>query len=429
LFGIQRRRNIVNGLEHTSSSSSSSNDNSSNRRIVVITGANTGIGFEAAKTLAVQFGYEVILACRSKDKALLAQQSIQQELTSLPTDTTTRTKTIALGKVVVLDPILDLSDFDSIKTYVKALNAKYDKIDVLINNAGRNTSGPSTTTARFRSAGKTPNSPAEQIDLDLLFQSNYLGHFLLTELMLDSSTQHQDGNDNREDDGHRGLLRRGSKVINVSSVMHHFAGGFHKLEKNHGNDKNDHNSRTQITDPTMTTEYWLSHATARDPPSSGVYSASKLAAMLHAIEIRNRYLDHGVDAIVVNPGSVASDIWRSFPSWIRSIFRQVYLTPKQGSLPLVAAAVGSAGVGSGKGGGADDNLNLSLDRINYLQPYWIPPTFGDKPVPPLIEMLGPYVGFTSTTPRLLPNSDDRKTAAKILWNLSHELTTMTTSKH
>ena len=298
------------------------------KKVAVVTGANTGIGFETAKSLAVEYGWEVVLACRSKDKAIQAMIAINQESKSG-------------GKAVVLEEPLDLSSFESVENFSKAIQRRYEKVDVLVNNAGRNSSGKS---------GK----------LNLLFQSNFLGHFLLTNSLLDQL--------------------KGGRIINLSSVMHHFSGIEPKL-----------------------TDYWKSVALYRPDSPPEVYSASKLAAILFTNELNRRYGEsHNITSMAVNPGSCASDIWRDFPKPLKAVFRVVFLTPKQASAPAVAAAVHESW-------GKD---------VTYLQPYWMP-NEGSPPLP-FTEMLGPYVGFIATPPRLPPGGGLQE--AHSLWDLSAELT-------
>ena len=88
-------------------------------RIAIITGSNSGIGFEAAKALAEK-GAEVILAVRSQAKGDAAIASIQAETTN--------------AKLQVR--LLDLADLASIKSFAEQFNADYQRLDLLINNAG-----------------------------------------------------------------------------------------------------------------------------------------------------------------------------------------------------------------------------------------------------------------------------------------------------
>jgi len=80
------------------------------------------------------------------------------------------------------------------------------------------------------------------------------------------------------------------------------------------------------------------------------------------------------------------------------LFRALYLDSEQGCQTTVAAALGDF---------EDD----------YLQPYWMPSWMKGTPFPAL-EMMGPFVGYRATIPRL-PNDND---TAKCLWRASEELT-------
>lgn len=200
-----------------------------NNKLAIVTGSNTGIGFETAKTL-VDHGWNVILACRSESKALKAVDAINS---SNPP-----------GKALFAG-CLDLSSFDSVREFSNNIKKSYKQVDVLINNAGRNTSGP---------------SPDD--NLDLCFQANFLGHFLLTHELLD-------------------LLENGGKVINLSSVMHHFAG----------------------TNGPQDVDYWKRVASYGVAPDS-TYSPSKLAALLFTLELNERYSTRGIRSMAVNPGAV-----------------------------------------------------------------------------------------------------------------------------
>jgi NAD(P)-dependent dehydrogenase (short-subunit alcohol dehydrogenase family) len=363
VFGIRFQRKILQPLPPPLSSSSSSSSSSLlNKKVAIVTGSNTGIGYEAAKTLVVDYGWDVILACRSRDKALQAMEAINKEANTG-------------GKAIVLeDALLDLSSFDSVRQFAASVQSKYKRIDVLINNAGLNTSGKSGD------------------NLDLLFQSNFLGHFLLTNLLMEQ-LQPQEGNSNGN----------GGRIVNLSSVMHHFMG----------------------SQPKDTVEYWKSMAlySPDDGPHPNVYGASKLAMIFWTQELNRRRRDDSnsnsndssrhhknssIRSIVVSPGSCASDIWRGFPTVLRNIFRYVYLSPEQGSVPVVAAAV------------MEDWEEE--DSVTYLQPYWNHYYNGKRRTPmlPFTEMLGPYVGYMPATPRLPPGGGLEE--GKALWETSEELT-------
>lgn len=135
-------------------------------RTAIVTGSNTGIGFETAKALALK-GAEVILACRTPDKGLDAVQRIQAESPN---------STVRFEQ-------LDLSDLDNVSAFGERLNVAGKPIDLLILNAGVMVPPESKTAQGF----------------ELQFGVNHLGHFALTGHMLP-------------------LLSEGARVVVVSST-------------------------------------------------------------------------------------------------------------------------------------------------------------------------------------------------------------------
>lgn len=197
--------------------------------IAIVTGANTGIGYEAARRLAVDYQYEVILACRSLSKGQAAVQAIQTEFPQ--------------AHVRVMQ--LDLSDFDSIRSFVHEFSEQ--SIDVLINNAGRNTDPPSTS------------------KWNVLFQTNFVGHFYLTQLLLQRQA----------------FVSRNARLVQVSSVMHHFA---------------------PYEEQWTTPEFWKQVASSSNDVHDR-YSLSKLAAIFFSVQLNRLYGDR-LQSIAVNPGAV-----------------------------------------------------------------------------------------------------------------------------
>lgn len=118
---------------------------------VVITGANSGIGFEAAKVL-VENGAEVILAVRNEQKGLTAKETIL--------------KGNPKGSAVVMG--LNLADLKSIREFAQNYSSRFDSLDILINNAGVMIPPYQTTKDGF----------------EMQFGTNHLGHFALTGLLL-----------------------------------------------------------------------------------------------------------------------------------------------------------------------------------------------------------------------------------------------------
>jgi len=141
-------------------------------RLAVVTGANTGLGFETARVLAIR-GASVVLAVRDIEKGKRAAARIAGT---------------APGADVMVQPI-DLTSLDSIRAAADELRATHPRIDLLINNAG----------VMF-----TPKQ-ATRDGFELQFGTNHLGPFALTGLLLEQM-----------------LPVPGSRVVTVSSLLHRF---------------------------------------------------------------------------------------------------------------------------------------------------------------------------------------------------------------
>ena len=139
-------------------------------RMAIITGANSGIGYETARALA-QKGATVILACRSLVKGETAVSQIHQET---PT-----------AKLDLMQ--LDLSDLSSVNQFVQEFKEQYKRLDLLINNAGV----------------MMPPFTKTKDGFELQFGTNHLGHFALTGQLLDLITSTPN-----------------ARVVNVSSMAH-----------------------------------------------------------------------------------------------------------------------------------------------------------------------------------------------------------------
>jgi len=139
-------------------------------RTVVITGANSGIGFEAAKALAER-GATVVLACRDTDRAGQAADRIRADAPNADIEITE----------------LDLASLASVRAAAERLRADHSRIDLLINNAG----------LMIPPYGRTEDG------FELQLGTNHLGHFALTGLLLD-----------------RIVTVPGSRIVTVSSNAH-----------------------------------------------------------------------------------------------------------------------------------------------------------------------------------------------------------------
>ena len=116
-------------------------------RYAIVTGANTGLGFETARVLAMK-GAEVVLACRNPVKGELARRRIAEQSPA--------------GRASV--EVLDLSDLESVAKFARTIAKTRTSIDLLVNNAG--VMVPPLT--------RTPQG------FELQFGTNHLGHFALT---------------------------------------------------------------------------------------------------------------------------------------------------------------------------------------------------------------------------------------------------------
>jgi len=147
-------------------------------KICIVTGANSGLGKQTAKSLA-KLNAKVVMVCRSKERGQNAKEEILKEL-----------------KQADLDLMLcDLSNLSEVRDFAQKFNQKYTNLDVLINNAG----------VYYSKYEETEDGIAKMIAI------NHFSPFLLTKLLLP-------------------LLKESnySRIINVNSGLHKMA----KLELN-----------------------------------------------------------------------------------------------------------------------------------------------------------------------------------------------------
>jgi NAD(P)-dependent dehydrogenase (short-subunit alcohol dehydrogenase family) len=142
-------------------------------RTALVTGANSGIGFQVALELA-RHGAEVLLACRDTGRGTRARDKIVRQVP---------------GAVVELVE-LDLADLDSVKRLASQITGRADGLDLLVNNAG---------------VMAVPRRQVTAQGFELQFGVNHLGHFALTGRLLPVL-----------------LGRPGSRVVTVSSIVHRF---------------------------------------------------------------------------------------------------------------------------------------------------------------------------------------------------------------
>ncbi len=139
-------------------------------RVAIVTGSNTGLGYDTARVLAAR-GARVVMACRDTAKGDAAAARIRAQSSGAQVDVRK----------------LDLGSLESVRRAAAELAAEFPRIDLLINNAGVMYPPKSTTADGF----------------ELQFGTNHLGHFALTGLLLDNL-----------------LGVDGSRVVSVASIAH-----------------------------------------------------------------------------------------------------------------------------------------------------------------------------------------------------------------
>lgn len=141
-------------------------------KLAIVTGANSGIGFEIARELA-GMGAHVVLACRNESRGEEAKQKIV-EIT---------------GSASVEVEVLDCSSFKSVRAFVDRWNMReLNKIDILINNAGKPIHLSSNHTLTFHLGALTSTVAITKDGFELTYQANHLSHALLTHLLLNHNT-------------------------------------------------------------------------------------------------------------------------------------------------------------------------------------------------------------------------------------------------
>ncbi|CDP05169.1 unnamed protein product [Coffea canephora] len=209
----------------------------------IVTGASSGIGAETARILALR-GVHVVMAVRNISAGREVQEAIRKEIPN--------------AKVDAME--LDLSSSSSIKDFALKFNHSNHPLNLLINNAG---------------VMATPFILSKD-NIELQFATNHIGHFLLTNLLLETmkKTVHESGREGR--------------IVNVSSRRHKFSYPegifFGRI-----NDESGYKSLL-------------------------AYGQSKLANVLHANELSRRLKEDGIEisANSLHPGAIATNLFRHF---------------------------------------------------------------------------------------------------------------------
>ncbi|XP_061186025.1 retinol dehydrogenase 13-like [Saccostrea echinata] len=215
-------------------------------RVIIVTGANCGIGFEAAKKLC-EAGNDVILACRSEENGKAAVEKILQENPN------------ALATFLQLD----LADLASIRKFVEDFHALGKKLNVLVNNAG----------IFLKMSDRVRKFTKDNFELTM--GTNYLGPFLLTHLLLDDlkKTASENGD---------------SRIVMVASTLH---------------DINDRGNRGGVK-PFDLENFFLE----KDGTYNGhqAYKNSKLAMVMSTHSLARKLEGTGVSVNCMCPGFIPS---------------------------------------------------------------------------------------------------------------------------
>lgn len=238
------------------------NEKSMQGKTVLITGANQGIGKASAVALG-KLGAKVVLVCRSAEKGRLAVADIQRQ-----------------GAKDVDLLLADMGSQADIRRVAADYRAKYERLDVLLNNAGVLVTGRRTT--------------VDGIEETLAI--NHLGYFLLTNELLAPLK-----------------ASAPSRVVNVSSEAHRSA-------------------RMRWDDLQFERQRYSAFA---------AYGQSKLANILFTRELARRLEGTGVTANTLHPGVVASGFGRTYggvTSMVMRVAQLFMITPEEGARTSVYLA-------------------------------------------------------------------------------------------
>lgn len=229
-------------------------------KIAIVTGSSSGIGYEAARILAKK-NATVIIAVRNLEKGEYARSKIKSE-----------------NPDANLDIIkLDLADLSSVKSFVKEFKSKYNKLDMLINNAGV----------------MIPPYTKTKDGFELQFGTNHLGHFALTLQLLDVIEKTPN-----------------ARIVNISS-------GAHKYGKINFDDLN-----------------WEE----RDYKAWKAYGDSKIANLYFTKVLAEKVAKKNIQVTAAHPGWTATELQRhsGMIEFLNSIFA---MPQEQGALTTLRAAV------------------------------------------------------------------------------------------
>ena len=201
-------------------------------KTVFVTGGNSGLGQETARAMAAK-GAHVVIAGRDQAKLDEAKAAIEGEVAGANVETI----------------VGDLGSLDSIRACGREANERFDKIDILINNAGVMACPYAETSDGF----------------EMQFGTNHLGHFALTKQLMPLVEKGQD-----------------KRIVNLSSRGHHFA-------------------PVNLEDPNFDNREYDKWAS---------YGQAKTANVLFSVGLEQRFADKGIHAYAVHPGGIQTNLGR-----------------------------------------------------------------------------------------------------------------------
>lgn len=275
-------------------------------KIIIVTGANSGLGFGTTRELARK-GAKVIMAVRSLERGNEAREDIQQEIPD--------------ASLEVME--LDLADLNSVQSFSEAFTKTYDKLDVLINNAGL-------------------MMPEERLETKQGFEIqigvNHLGHFALTNHLLPILNKTED-----------------SRVVTISSI--YGKSGYASIN-------------------------WDDLNWEKEYDKTDAYSQSKFANQLFFMELHRKLESAGSNTISVmaHPGYTATNLQRHM-GLLGTIGNKVFAQDlDMGILPQLRAATdpqvasgdyyGPAGFMSMRGYPEKEAPNQKVNDTEKLERFW-----------------------------------------------------------
>lgn len=229
-------------------------------QVFLVTGANSGIGLEAAKHFAGR-GAHTVLACRNPEKGQAALEEIRAGYPDSELELMA----------------LDLADLGSVRAFADDFSKRFQRLDVLLNNAGL----------------MAPPLQHTKDGFEMQFGTNHLGHFALTGLLLDKLEEAQ-----------------APRIVSVSSLAH-----------------------------TMGDIYFDNLNAGKWYKRWKFYGQSKLANLMFALELDKRLQakGSGIRSMAVHPGYTATHLQRSMPGG--KLFNALMAQPQhKGCYPSVFAA-------------------------------------------------------------------------------------------